>query len=296
MPHFETHELLDRRTFLGALAGGLAGWGLLACDRPASAVRGAAVGRRGVQLYTVRTLMERDVAGTLEQVAAIGYREVETAGLFDLTPAGFRDLLDRYGLVSPSSHTPLQALREDPDGSFEAAQTLNQEWVVVPFLDEEERTLEGFRRVAADLNRLGALARDRGLRMAYHNHDFEFKPLEGGGRGYDVITGDTDPSLVDLELDLYWVTRGGEDPVALFGRYPGRFALWHVKDMADRNGAQTMASVGQGEIDFPLIFSHADEAGLQHAFVEHDNPADPLASLRTSYQYLQQMEASASGA
>jgi sugar phosphate isomerase/epimerase len=286
----EVHDL-DRRTFLGTLVGGVAGLGLLACGRaagPAAGSAGALPRRLGLQLYTVRSLMERDVAGTLEAVAAAGYSEVETAGLFDLSPTAFRALLDRHGLLSPAAHIAIDALREDADAAFDAAATLGQQWVVVPWLTEDERTVEGFRRVAGELNGFGGLARDRGLRIAYHNHDFEFAEL-GGARGFDILMAETDPDLVDLELDLYWASYAGQDPVALFERYPGRFPLWHVKDMTERDGERTMTSVGRGVIDFARIYRHADGAGLRHAFVEQDNPADPLASIRASSEYLRRL-------
>lgn len=289
---FTDHQPLDRRTFLGTLAGGLAGLGLLGCSEPPAEAAAPWASRPGVQLYTVRTLMEQDVPGTLGAVAAAGYREVETAGLFGMTPEAFRTALDRTGLVSPAAHTPMEALRQSLEASLASARTLGQEWVVVPWLDESERTPEGYRRVAAELNRFGAAAEEQGLRVGYHNHDFEFETLEGGARGYDILVGETDPDLVDIELDLFWAVKAGQDPVALFERDAGRFRLCHVKDMADRGGTEAQAPVGQGEIDFARIFAHADQAGLRHYFVEQDNPTDPLMSIRASLEYLQRLTAS----
>ena len=303
MPPFTDHRPLDRRTFLGTLAGGLAGLGLLGCGVDGGAEGGdqggagdgASAGpwarRTGVQLYTVRTLMERDVPETLAAVAGIGYREVETAGLFGLTPAEFRDALDASGLVSPAGHMPIEALRQDLDAAVATARTLGQDWIIVPWLGEGERTAEGYRRVAGELNRFGAAAAEQGMRIGYHNHDFEFQPLPDGGRGYDILLAETDPEMVDIELDLYWAVKAGEDPVALFERDPGRFPLCHVKDLRDRQGAGTQTPVGEGEIDFARIFARADGAGLRHYFVEEDEPADPLASIRSSHGYLQRLTA-----
>ena len=288
---FTDPDHLDRRTFLGVLAGGIAGLGILGCNEPPAEAAAPWVRRPGVQLYTVRSLMERDVAGTLAAVAETGYREVETAGLFGMTPAAFRVSLDSAGLVSPAAHTPIEALRQSLDASLDSARTLGQEWVVVPWLAEGERTPDGYRRVAAELNRFGAAARERGLRVGYHNHDFEFEELPGGARGYDILLAETDPALVDIELDLFWAVKAGQDPVALFERAPGRFPLCHVKDMADRGGTEAQVPVVAGEIDFGRIFAHADEAGLRHYFVEEDNPADPLQSIRSSYAHLQQLTA-----
>lgn len=280
---------MDRRDFLStAAATALAGLGLGACRQGTSADSGR-LERLGLQLYTVRDRMEGDAAATLRAVADVGYREVETAGLFALSPTQFRAALDEAGLVSPAGHFGIDVVRRQPDTLIGIARTLGQQWVVVPWLDEAERTVEGYQRAADDLNRFGASARDAGIRVAYHNHDFEFEPLGDGRTGYDVLLEATDPTLVDMELDLFWAVKGGHDPVALFTAYPGRFPLCHVKDMTDIAGTQEMVAVGEGEIDFAGIFRHADQAGLRHYFVEHDNPGDPIASIRTSYQHLRQL-------
>jgi sugar phosphate isomerase/epimerase len=288
LPSTAPHPL-DRRTFLGALAWGVAGVGLVGCE--GRSAHGARVSGRplGVQLYTVRALMERGVPETLAAVAGIGYREVETAGLFGHAPEEFRSLLDRHSLVSPAGHVPITSLREDLDAALAVAQTLGQQWVVVPWLDQAERTEAGYRQVAAELNRYGGAASDRGLRIGYHNHEFEFDDLGGGLTGYDILLDETDPSLVDVELDLYWAVKAGRDPVALFDAHPGRFALCHVKDMRDRGGAETQADVGAGDLPFGDIFAHSERAGLRHYFVEHDDPADPLGSIRSSYTHLRQL-------
>lgn len=252
-------------------------------DRLAGAHGGRPI---GVQLYTVRDRMQRDVAATLESVAEIGYAEVETAGLFDLSPEQFRAAMDRVGLVSPAAHVPIQALRQQLDATLAAAETMGQHWVIVPWIDPSERTLEGYQGVAAELNRYGETARERGLRLGYHNHEFEFERVDGERTGLDVLLEETDPAVVDIELDLFWCVKGGHDPVALFQRHPGRFALCHVKDMADIGGAEEQTEVGDGEIDFAGIFAHAEHAGLRHFFVEHDEPADSIASIRTSYAHM----------
>lgn len=280
---------MDRRNFLStAAATALGGLGLSACRERTSA-DGGSLDRVGLQLYTVRSRMERDAAATLRAVAEVGYREVETAGLFALTPAQFRSALDAAGLVSPAGHFGIDAVRQQPAELLAMARTLGQQWVVVPWLDEAERTADGYQRLADDLNRFGAAARDAGMRVAYHNHEFEFAPLGDGRTGYDVLLEATDPTLVDLELDLFWAVKGGRDPVELLTAHPGRFPLCHVKDMADIAGTQEMVPVGAGEIDFAAIFEHSEHAGLRHYFVEHDNPTDPIASIRTSYEHLRQL-------
>ncbi len=288
---------MDRRSFIASVTiGGLAGFGLAACERPSTegtSTDGAAARRVnsiGLQLYTIRDRMSEGVPEALAAVAAIGYREVETAGLFNLTPEQFRAELDRVGLVSPAGHYNLNDLRANLDGIFATAEALGQRWVVVPSLGGDERTADGFRQVAADLNRFGAAAVQRGLRIGYHNHDFEFQPVDGDRNGYDILLEETDPELVDLELDIFWAVRGGEDPIALFNRQPGRFTLCHVKDMADMAGQRRMTEVGQGEIDFARILGQSQLAGLQHYFIEHDTPQDSLASIRTSYEHLSTLD------
>jgi sugar phosphate isomerase/epimerase len=259
----------------------------------ASAAGGAAFVRRGVlrppgiapgiQLYTVRSLMAKDVAGTLDALARIGYKEVEFAGLHGASPSAVRAMLDHLGLSSPASHVGLDELREDAAAVFAQSRALGNRYVVVPWIDAaERRTIAGYEAVAAALNRFGAVARDAGLRLGYHNHDFELQPI-GGRVPYDVLLERTDPELVDMELDLFWLAKGGGDPIAYFRRHPGRFVMVHVKDMAP-DGA--MVEVGRGTLDFARVFAAAEQAGLRHAFVEHDSPADPMASARESHSAL----------
>ncbi|HEU4564009.1 MAG TPA: sugar phosphate isomerase/epimerase [Gemmatimonadaceae bacterium] len=249
------------------------------------APRGA-IAPLGIQLYTVRSALARDAAATLAALAGIGYREVELAGMHGLSARDFRALLDRNGLAAPSSHVGLDALGAAHRArTFDDAATLGNRWLVCPWLDPKERTADGYRRAAAALNDAAAAARGHGIRIAYHNHDFEHAPLaDAGGRtGYDLLLAECDPSLVAMEMDLYWMVKGGRDPVAYFERFPGRFPLVHAKDMA-RDG--TMVDVGAGTIDFARILRHAGQAGIRHWFVEHDDPASPLASARASYEYL----------
>jgi sugar phosphate isomerase/epimerase len=290
MSKFPSREM-DRRQFLGAMAAlGLGGLALPGCNMGAAAnSREGGLPRIGVQLYTVRDRMQQSVERTLQAVAEIGYNEVETHSFFDATPAQFRALLDRFGLVSPAGHVPLTAVRSDLQATLAAAGTVGQRWVVVPWIDESERTPDGYRRVAEDLNAAGRVARERGLRVGYHNHDFEFEPLAGGVTGFDILLEDTDPELVDIELDLFWAVKGGTDPLALFAAHPGRFPLCHVKDMQGIGGAERMVDVGQGEIDFAAIFARSEQAGLRHFFVEHDQPEDSLESLRRSYDHLRRL-------
>ncbi len=257
-----------------------------AADAPGTGSAGQGAGnieRVGLQLYTVRSLMQEDVGRTLDLVASTGYREVEFAGLFGRSPAEVRGLLDASGLAAPSAHVGLPDLRERMDLLLEAAGVMGHRYLVLPFLAESDRsTLDGYRSIADELNGFGESCRAAGVQFAYHNHEFEFDEMEGG-IGYDVLLERCDPELVQMELDLFWIRVGGLDPLDYFQRYPGRFPLCHVKDM---DAAGEMVSVGAGVIDFPGIFAHSDQAGLRHWFVEHDNPADPAASIQASYQHL----------
>lgn len=277
---------IDRRSFLAALGGTtatLALGGTAVTAACASARDEGPIDRLGLQLYTVRSLMAEDVERTLRQVAAVGYREVEFAGYFDHPPSRLRDILDDNGLAAPSAHAGFDALEGDEwPRTIEAATTLGHRYLVVPWIPAEaRRSLDDYRRLAERLEIAGERAREAGLQLAYHNHDFEFERLEGT-IPYDILT-DTNPDLVQLQLDLYWVIRAGGDPVAYFRRHPGRFPSVHVKDMAP-DGA--MVDVGAGVIDWPAIFDHADTAGIRHYFVEHDQPADPVASIRGSFDHL----------
>lgn len=275
--------MLDRRSFLGSLGAALA-----LAARPGAATRlldGRKIRRVGLQLYTVRDAMKRDVAGTLARVAKIGYREVEFAGYFDKTPAQIRALLAQDGLTSPSAHIPYANVGSNWARSLDDAKTIGHEWVTIPWLDEGDRkTLDDWKRVAATFNRAAEQAHAAGLRFAYHNHWFEFAPVNGQVP-YDLLLRETDPKLVDFEMDLYWITKAGGDPLAYFAKYPGRFKLVHAKD-SKGPPQQAMADVGSGVIDFRKIFAHSRQAGIQHYFVERDDAPDPFASIAASQRYL----------
>lgn len=296
-------EKQSRRAFLAraAVAGGFVASGgsvFSACASSGQAAGGgalrAAVGINhplGVQLYTVRDQMRTDFEGTLEKVAEIGYNEFEFAGYNDRTPAQVRALIDRLDVTAPSSHLGVNLFRDSLEKTIADAGEIGHEYLVVP--SANGRTVEGWTQLAADFNRYGEAARGAGMRFGYHNHAGEFEDLGGGVTAYDILLRETDADLVDMELDLYWAVRGGQDPVAMFGRNPGRFKLFHVKDMTDRAGTQAMAPVGEGEIDFQTIFEHVPEAGTEHFFVEHDNaaesPGGSLASIATSYRNLRSL-------
>ncbi len=278
--------LHTRRTFLATL--GVAALGIASRDALADGILLAPkrkLKKVGLQLYTVRDLMKADLPGTLRKVAQIGYKEVEFAGYYGRTPAQIRALLKQNGLTSPSSHIGLDILEKDSVRAFADAKAIGHQWVTMPYIPEERRkTVDDWNKIIDLLNQLGPQAKAAGLRLAYHNHDFEIRPVNGV-RPLDMMLDKTDPSLVDFEMDLYWVVFGGGDPLDFFNRHPKRFAMVHVKDSAGPPDNK-MVDVGKGTIDFPKIFAQSDKAGIKHYFVEHDQPADPIATIRNSYNYL----------
>ena len=280
---------MTRRGFMSAAALGAASVVLpkreLTSRFPLPSSRPLPVAQRiGLQLYTVRGMMERNMEFTLRDVAAIGYREVEFAGLFDTDLQKVEKWLTKYQLTSPASHQPLARLKSDLQGVIREARALGQTYIVCPWIDApDRRDAAGWHRVAADFNRIGEALQRAGLRFAYHNHDFEFQRLPSGEIGYDILLADCDPKLVKMELDLFWITKGGRDPLAYFEKWPGRFPLVHVKDMT---GNGVMTNVGQGHIDWGRIFAKRREAGIEHFFVEHDNPSSPLDDIKTSFTFM----------
>jgi len=293
---------MNRRTFLTAstmAAVGAGTLGLAACgpndnaaelDAAEEAVAEGPPFAMGVQLYTLRTLLDEDVQGTLEALSTIGFEEVETAGYHGLSPDEFRAALDAVGLRAPAGHRQLHELTPDIfSETLDEAQALGYEYIVCPWIQEEDRqTLDDYRALADTFNDIGSRCADAGLQFAFHNHDFEFEPMDDTVP-FDLLLERTEPSLVDFELDLYWVVAAGADPIAYLEGHPGRFPLFHVKDYAP-DGDPSMVSVGEGAIPFAEIFEVAEEQSrIAHAFVEHDNPEDPIASVSASYAYLTEL-------
>jgi len=248
----------------------------------------------GLELYTVRAALNQDFAGTIARVAKIGYKEVEMAQFFahlpELNPSAkrAREILDANGLVSPATHVPFSALSpENLPRVIEASTVLGHAYIVNPSIDRQlVKQTDGWKRAAETFNRAGELTRKAGIQMAYHNHVEEFKPLADGKLPYDVLLEETDPKLVAMEMDLGWAHVAGADPLAYFSKHPGRFHLVHVKDFTRDH---TMTDVGKGEIDWKAIFAQSHVGGIEHYFVEFDDPGDPFASIEASFQYLDKL-------
>jgi sugar phosphate isomerase/epimerase len=276
--------MTSRRDALKSLAA-LAAAGLLPRSVRGLPWSSASIHRVGVQLYTVRAAMAKDVAATLQAVAKIGYTEVEFAGYFGKAPADIRKMLDDNGLTSPSCHLGMEAVEGGFAATAEAAHAVGHRYLTVASLDTRTiKTADDWKRVADSFNAAGRRAKAAGLRFAYHNHVEEFKPVDGKVP-MEILIGGTDPSLVAHEMDIYWIVKAGIDPRTYFARYPGRFEMVHVKDAKGPPDRQ-MADVGSGTLDWKGIFAQHAKAGIRHYFVEHDEPADPMASIRASFDYL----------
>jgi sugar phosphate isomerase/epimerase len=304
--HEEVARLLSRRGFLRTAAVGAAAIGAsTALAGPAAATEGSSAGgahrvpadRISIQLYTLRDQLAADFTGTLAALADIGYRRVEHAGFVGRTAAEFKAALDAVGIWSSSGHVgipqPFDAAAWQ--ASLQDALTLRSRYIVHPFFGIDFGTGEVVRdratwaAFAHDLNRAGRMARAAGLRLGYHNHNWEFFRLadDPSRTAYDVLIEETDPRYVHFEMDLFWVTRGARDPVDLLRRLGGRVRQYHVKDL---NQAGSFEDPGQGLIDFPRIFrTHQPDEYI----VERDDagtaprtPADALVTAEVGYRYL----------
>jgi sugar phosphate isomerase/epimerase len=270
-----------RRDFLRlvAAAGATGAWRELYALRPSAVVRPV-----GVQLYTLRTLLEKEFDRTLAAVAAAGYREVEFAGYYGRSPQQISAALKANGLTAPSAHIDSWGQPDRFATALDAAGTIGHKWVVMPWIPPEKRGGAAMWRGLAD-TLLAAVepAKQRGVRVAYHNHDFEFAKVEGTTPLAILMNSVGD--RVDFELDCYWATFAGLDPIAMIKQHAGRIRLLHLKDS---KGApkHDMTSVGDGVIDWRTLLRVAADSGVKHRFVEHDNPTDSLASVKASISWL----------
>jgi sugar phosphate isomerase/epimerase len=292
---------MKRRTFIGT---SIAAAALAA--RPAW-VLGAEgdhkVNPIGLQLYTVRGLLKTDFDGTIAKVAATGYREVEFAEDYGgHSPKDLRALLDKDGLVSPSAHIRYDLIEHKWPETLDAGHVIGYQYIVCPWIDEKQRNADGWKRVVELFNKAGEASQKAGIQFCYHNHSFEFSPVEGlnGKSAYEYLLTETDPNFVKMEMDLCWISVAGKDPVSYFDKYPGRFPMVHVKDYVNDPNATSsyagatgsvvfkgrLADVGQGTIDWKRIFAQSQKAGIKHYFVENDDAKTPFEDIKISYDYL----------
>jgi sugar phosphate isomerase/epimerase len=260
-----------------AAALSLAGPGLSrtnAADAPAGKIN------VGLQLYSVRDRMQKDVPGTLALVQKMGITDVEVAGLYNLSPADFRKQLDDHGLHASGVHFQWDAFNKDADAVIRDAKTLGCDYVTMPWIPHKrDFTAENARATAEKFNEWGKKCADAGLKFTYHPHGYEFHPLDGG-TVFDVLVKETKPEYVNYELDIFWAYHGGADPVKLMEKYPNRFILMHLKDMdksvkvpkyTGSESTENDVALGAGQIDIASILKEAQKIGIKHYFIEDES-------------------------
>lgn len=286
--------MTNRRTFLAQA--GLASAALMVTPKLLSAA-GARL-TPGIQLYSLRDQLPKDVKGVIEKVAKAGYKEVETfgyskqGGYWGLDAKAFNSLLKANGLITASGHYDLNSFfvegkKEELNSYIEAAKITGQSYIIVPSIDGSIlKSKSDFEKVAANLNKAAEICKGAGLKLGYHNHNFEWKPADGT-TFYDTILKETDPALVHMEMDIFWVVRAGQDPIKIFAKHPGRFALVHIKDR-DKTNTDINTEIGKGSIDFKTIIPKAKAAGVTHFIMEQENyiNIDPYVSIKESCDYM----------
>ncbi len=254
----------------------------------------------GIQLYSLRDEPPKGVETVISKVAEAGYSYVEAYGYsFDdgfwgLSPKEFKALLDKHHLTCPSSHYDFNAYEKSGDVEIikkyiATAKTMGSNYIVIPHIDPNiYKDLALTKAWIAKINIAAKMVKDSGLKLAYHNHDFEFTALDNT-TAYEILLNGTNPDLVDFEMDIYWVVRAKKDPLQFFKNYPGRFKLWHIKDMKKSDGTKN-TEVGTGSINYPAIIKGAKKAGLKYAFMEQENfDIDPYDSINSSSKYLEKV-------
>ena len=251
----------------------------------------------GIQTYTIRDAMEEDTQAALQMLKDVGYDFIETNER-DYTRVSMDELkaaIDAVGLPVPATHVSFEAIEEGGDlqSGIDAAKRLGCEYMILSWTPERYRSTEGYKQMAARFNDVGDIALQNGLRFGYHNHHFEFWPIDGPRNGMEIYLEETDPSKVWFELDMFWTALGRHDVAEMFNRYPGRFKLCHIKDMDttmldnfDRDGENAldfdeihkglMVNVGEGDLDFETWLQMSDVSGMEYLITEHDAPPKPL--------------------
>lgn len=254
----------------------------------------------GLQLYSLRDfLKKKDLQNIISKISQVGIKEIETYGysrealFWGHKAREFKQMLSDYGLNSPSGHYSggdyLTGDKNISDFNYilDAAKEMDQKYIIIPSIPGSlQESIDGFKRSAEKLTEIGEMCKDQGMKLAYHNHAFEFKDFQGKN-GMEIFLTEIDKDLIDFELDIYWVVRAGIDPVSLFKKYPGRFKLWHIKDMmkADEN---LNTEIGAGSINYKELMAYTQTSGLEHLIIEQENfEMDPFKSLSKSYAYIQ---------
>jgi sugar phosphate isomerase/epimerase len=252
----------------------------------------------GLQLYSLRDQLPKDVSGVIAKVAAAGYKEVEPygyskkGGFWGLDPKAFSDLLKANGLTTPSAHYDMNQYlgsgkTENLEAYIEAAHATGQSHIIIPSINGEFiKTVDECKAVADKMNKAAEILKKEGLKLGYHNHNFEWRPI-GDTTFYDTVIDNTDPKLVAMEMDIYWVVRSGKDPLELMAKHPGRFEFVHIKDM-DKTKSNLNTEIGSGTIDYVKILAKAKQGGVKHFIVEQENyiNIDPYVSIAQSAKYV----------
>ena len=275
---------MKRRAFIQNTALAVAGAGLI---NSAWAAAGSKYKNKvGLQLYSLRDIINKDSKAVLKMVADAGYKELETYGynagtLFGMPIKEYGDYVKSLGMKTVSGHYGIDLLAKDWDRTCTDAKSLGQEYVVVPWLNKEfYSSLDVLKKTCETINKAALVAKKNNLKMGYHNHAFEFELVEGQIM-FDVMLKELDPS-VSMEMDIFWVVNAGHDPIAYFNKYPGRFHQWHVKDM-DKSDKNRNADVGTGLIDFKPIFAAAKKSGMKHFYIEQETyPNNSTESIKKS--------------
>jgi len=297
--------LQNRRDFLKISAAGAMGAMVIspfACKSPAPAPVDRKSFGIGLQLYTIRDAMAADPMGSLQKVADLGYHFIELAdyanGMFyGFAPQEFKQRVNDMGLEIYSSHTQVEAegiTLENAEKMADDHAILGVKYCVQPWIVEEARNIDGYKKMVDDWNQVGSIMKGRGIQFAYHNHNFEFDVIDGQVPYFDIFLAGLDQDLVTMEIDMFWTTKAGHDPVEIFNRYPGRFQLFHMKDMYTQEepfffpASDDFAPVGEGLIDFKRILEAKDVAGMKYMIVEQDNQGNgqPFESIGTSIENL----------
>lgn len=258
----------------------------------------------GIQTYTLRDAMGEDARATFQMIKDVGFDYVELNGrdFSTVSPKALRDMLDDIGLPSPTTHLDYDSLANRTSEVADTAAALGCEYVVLPWLTEDQRGLDDYKAHAEILNRAAEALKASGINVAYHNHQFEFFDLGGGQTGMNILLSETDSDLVSFELDMFWAALAGADIVGLFKANPGRFKLCHIKDLSgDASPWRTsvdfgsiistlMVNVGEGDLPFESYFAANDVSGMKYFIAEHDNPPTPYRqSIETSYNAIRNM-------
>lgn len=289
----------NRREFLKISATGSLGMMLLSS---ATSFPGVSEDRKrfgvGIQLYTIRDAMTADVRGSLKKVSDIGYKNLELAGysngkFYGFSPSEFKKIVTDLGMVSLSSHSAVESKGitvETAKLMADAHAELGVKYCIQPWINDEDRTIEKYKKMIGDWNKVGKIMKGVGIQFGYHNHNFEFAKVNGVVPYYDIFMPEMDKDLITMELDLFWAAKAGQDPIAMFKKYPGRFQLLHFKDMHTNQPPffevikDDVCSVGEGVIDFKKILTAKATAGMKYLFVEDDNQGNgkPFEGIETS--------------